>query len=174
MMQVAGLENMLLVPASAVLVIIIAIILIKKTGGMRRRPSEEGFESEYVNVADRVESVESDEIQKFKAKIDQLSTALNVEREKVRAKEEQIKEHEKSYENELLKVTALKDEVPFLRKKIGELQEELGKSKAEFEAEVEKVKREGASNLAEEKGKYSEEIQKLEKRIDYTVASYSA
>lgn len=157
-MLVAGIETYLLVSAGAVLVVAIAVLLIRKTGGMRRRPShEEGFEGRDmgIDMSDKPKSIDTDEVQKFKAKVDQLSTALNLEREKVRAKEEQIKEHEKSYENELLKVSALKDEIPFLRKKIGELQEESAKVKEKFSDEIEKVK-----------NGYEEKIQKLENKIE--------
>jgi hypothetical protein len=77
-MQVAGLDDYLLVPAGAVLVIVIAILLIKKTGGMRRKPSNGEFEREEVHIEDEDEDdepvrVETDEVQKYKAKVDQLS-----------------------------------------------------------------------------------------------------
>jgi chromosome segregation ATPase len=177
MMQIAGIETYLLVPASAVLVVAIAILLIRKTGGMRRGPSPEGrFEGgdRDTDMSDEPKSVDTDEVQKFKAKVDQLSTALNLEREKVRAKEEQIKEHEKSYENELLKVNALKDEVPFLRKKIGELQEEQESGKEKFDEEIKKIKADSESSLTQQKTRYEEEIQKLREKIEETISTSAA
>ncbi|MBU2560459.1 hypothetical protein KKA03_06140 [archaeon] len=176
-MQIAGIDNYLLVPASAVLVVAIAILLIRKTGKMRKRPSsKDEFEGgeRYIDDSDEPKIVETDEVQKFKAKVDQLSTALNLEREKVKAKEEQLKEHEKSYENELLKVNALKDEVPFLRKNIGELQEASGKSKEKFEEELKKVKANSESTLAEQKTRYEEEIQKLREKVEETITTSAA
>ena len=115
-MQVAGINEIYLVPVSAVLVIAIAVILIKKTTGMRKRRAEGEPEDEEVDIEDKLEHIESDKVQQYKAKIDQLAKSLSLEREKLKAKETQVKEQEQNYENDLLKVVALKDEAIFLTK----------------------------------------------------------
>lgn len=171
MMQIEGIDGVLLVPISAILVIIIAIFLIKKTGKMKKKQAEGEIESEEVNVEEKLDNVESDKVQKYEAKIDQLTTSLNLEREKIKAKDAQLVEQEQSYENDLLKVGALKDEVSLLRKKVGVAQKEQDEAKAKFEAEGDKVKKDAETVLADEKGRCKAEVEKLEKRVEEIATS---
>ncbi|MFQ5815381.1 MAG: hypothetical protein ACE5G7_02675 [Candidatus Hydrothermarchaeaceae archaeon] len=111
-----------------------------------------------------VEDVFADERQKYEAKIQQLTNFLNVERDKLKAKEAQFQQQSK----EFLKVAALKDEIAYLQKRIGKLEREKNATAARYEKEAknwdEKFKDLTAS-VEEEKATYKEELDIRQKEM---------
>ncbi len=100
-----------------------------------------------------------EEREKYEAKVQQLQNMLNVERDKLKAKETQY--HQQS--GEFLKVTALKDEVDYLQKRYGEFESERDQLVAKHEAEMKAQKAELEDVMAKMEAEKEELQQNIER-----------
>ncbi len=124
-----GVDSVTFLIIAAIVILLGLIIFLKfKRGRGKGTPQHEGantsdmkrVDAEMARMLDELETLRKEKTT-FKEKIDGLIAELNAKKEDDAAKEEKLKEELKNAGEELLKVSAMKDEIELLRTKVGEL-----------------------------------------------------
>jgi uncharacterized phage infection (PIP) family protein YhgE len=174
--EVYGLDTYT-VTGGAIVGLIVVIGIVKLVRSRSRVKGAEEYEEEFLAGVEKEEEKEierkpredledlfAEDRQKYEAKIQQLTNLLNVERDKLKAKEAQFQQQS----SEFLKVSALKDEVEYLQKRIGELEKEKNALSTKHEEEIrdweEKLK-EVTTLVEEEKEAIKAEFEKRQKEM---------
>lgn len=107
------------------------------------------------------EEVSLDERQRLEAKIQQLTNMLNVERDKLKAKEAEFKQQS----SEFIKVAALKDEVDYLQKRLGELENEKSSLETKHASELKTSEKKREEEINSLQKKHEDEVKAWENRL---------
>ncbi len=175
--QVFGVPIYVVIGVGLVGLIVIIAIIMRLRSRAGQEMSEMGMNEAILEVGEEVKEVKkkprefageisAEEKLRYEAKIQQLTNMLNVERDKLKAKETEFKQQS----SEFVKVAALKDEVEYLQKRLGELENEKNSLESRHATDFKAIekKREDETKTWENK------LKEITTRVEEEKAAYKA